>query len=63
MDELMNVTQYPPCGIYSINIGLAKKFIWVFLYHLTDDKPEWTFWPNQYDYCDYEHERDMGTGY
>ena len=27
------------------NIGLAKKFVWVFLEH---DKPERTFWPIQY---------------
>ena len=31
-----------------IVIGLAKKFIWVFLYHLTEN-PELTSWPTQYD--------------
>ena len=29
-------------------IGLARKFVWVFLYDGTDN-PEWTFWPTQYE--------------
>ena len=29
-------------------IGLAKKFIWVFLYNIME-KPEWTFGPTQYN--------------
>ena len=30
-----------------INIGLAKKFIWVYPYNITA-KPKLTFWPTQY---------------
>ena len=36
-----------PIFYMPINIGLAKKFIWVFLWDGME-KPEWTFWSTQY---------------
>ena len=35
------------CILFFVSIGLAKKLIRVFLYHLTEN-PERTFWPPQY---------------
>ena len=29
------------------NIGLAKKFVWIFPYN-HKEKPKWTFWPTEY---------------
>ena len=36
-----------PIFYMPINIGLAKKFIWVFLWDGME-KPEWTFWSTRY---------------
>ena len=39
--------QPPHRAMWALNIGVTKKFIWAFLYHLME-KPEQTFWPSQY---------------